>query len=97
MQNDSKLVEGLFCGNLLSCGRLRKHPALIYRYRIGAAKLTKQGLEVANIFVDVAFARGFVYDVLVIVVPEAAAEFLVVHFWFILPDSPSASHLIWIN
>lgn len=53
----------------------------------------KKALEVADEPVDIAFSGRFVDDILVVIVPETSAELLVVHFWLILPVTPSSGHL----
>ena len=34
-----------------------------------------------------------VYDVFIVVISQAPRKFLVVHFWFIFPESPPSRHL----
>jgi len=37
------------------------------------------------------------YDVLVVVIPKATAQFFVVHFWFVLAHAPPAGHLVRVR
>ena len=53
----------------------------------------KQGLQVADEPVHVPLARRLVDDVLVVVVAQATAQFLVVHLRLVFPSSPSSSNL----
>ena len=53
----------------------------------------KQGLQVADEPVHVPLARRLVDDVLVVVVAQATAQFLVVHLRLVFSSSPSSSNL----
>lgn len=53
--------------------------------------------EIADESIDVALARDLVDDVLVVVVPQTAAQLLVVHLGFVLPCSPPSSDLLRID
>merc|ERR550532_871099 len=55
--------------------------------------VAKQGLQVADEPVHVPLARRLVDDVLVVVVAQATAQFLVVHLRLVFPRSPSSSNL----
>jgi hypothetical protein len=59
--------------------------------------LPKKCLKITNKTVHVALSGGFMNDVLVVVVTETAAEFFVVHFWFVLADAPSSCNLRMTN
>ena len=55
--------------------------------------VAKQRLQVADEPVHVPLARRFVDDVLVVVVPQATTQFLVVHLRLVFPQSPSPCNL----
>jgi hypothetical protein len=57
----------------------------------------QQVLEIANKTVDIALAGSLVDDVFVIVVAQATAQLLVVHFWFVLAHAPPAGHLVRVG
>lgn len=57
----------------------------------------EQVLEVADEPVDVPLARRLVYDVLVVVVAQAAAELLVVHLGLVLADAPASGNLVRVG
>lgn len=52
-----------------------------------------QILQIAHESIHVALAGGLVDDVLVVVVTQTAAQFLVVHLWLVLANAPSTGHL----
>ena len=52
--------------------------------------------QVAHKLVHIALARDLADDVLVVVIPQSAAQLLVVHAWLVLPRTPLASHLFWV-
>lgn len=56
-------------------------------------RLSQHALHIADKAVDVAFARRFVDDVLVVVVAQATAQLLIVHLGFVLALAPTFSHL----
>lgn len=56
-------------------------------------RLTQHALHITDKAVDVAFARRFVDDVLVVVVAQASAQLLIVHLGFVLALAPAFSHL----
>lgn len=62
-----------------------------------AERHPEHGFEVAHKPIHVSFARHFVNDVLVIVVPEASAELFIVHLWLVLAGTPATSHLLRVN
>ena len=53
----------------------------------------EHALQVAHKLVDIALSRHLADDVLVVVVPQSAAQLLVVHARLVLPRTPLASHL----
>jgi len=53
----------------------------------------EHALQVAHKLVDIALAWHLADDVLVVVVPQSAAQLLVVHARLVLPRTPLASHL----
>jgi len=53
-------------------------------------------LEITDEAVDVSLAGGFVDDVLIVVVAQAATELLVVHLGLVLADAPASGHLVGI-
>lgn len=53
----------------------------------------QEALQVTHEAVHVAFTRRLVDDVFVVIVAEAAAQFLVIHLRFVFPFSPSPGHL----
>lgn len=55
--------------------------------------VSQQALQVADETVHVAFSSRLSNDVLVIIVPETAAQLFIVHFGFILPLTPQQRHL----
>lgn len=55
--------------------------------------LPKQCLKITNEAVDISLSGGFMNDVFVVVVTKTATELFVVHFRFILTDSPPTSDL----
>ena len=55
--------------------------------------VAEQGLKVADEPVHVALPRRLVDDVLVVVVPQATTQFLVVHLRLVFPRSPTSSNL----
>jgi hypothetical protein len=57
----------------------------------------KHRLKIAHEAVDVAFPRDLVDDVLVVVVAEAATQFLVVHLGLILAGAPPPRHLLGVD
>lgn len=57
----------------------------------------KHGLQVTHKSVHVAFAWHFMNDVLVIVVPKASAQLLIIHLWLVFAGTPPTGHLFWIN
>lgn len=64
------------------------------QYGVKLSRLvSQQALQVADKAVHVAFSSGLSDDVLVVVVPEAAAQLLIVHLGFVLPLTPQQRHL----
>jgi hypothetical protein len=55
-----------------------------------------QTLQVTHKTVHIAFACCLVDYVLVVIVSQSTTQFLIVHFGFVLADSPTACHLIRI-
>lgn len=55
--------------------------------------VSQQALQVADKAVHVAFSGRLSDDVLVVVVPQAAAQLFIVHLGFILPLTPQQRHL----
>ena len=53
-------------------------------------------LEVAHKPVDIASSGRLVYDVLVVVVAQASAQFLVVHLRLLLARAPATRDLVWV-
>lgn len=60
-------------------------------------RVVEEGLEIAHEAVHVPLAGRFVDDILVVVVAQTATQFFVIHFWFVLPDAPSAGHLVRVR
>lgn len=56
-------------------------------------RVPQEALQVTHKAVHVAFTRCLVDDVFVIIVAEAAAQFLVIHLGFVFPFPPSPGHL----
>lgn len=54
---------------------------------------SQQALQVADEAVHVAFPSRLSNNVLVIVVPETAAQLFIVHLGFVLPLTPQQRHL----
>lgn len=52
-----------------------------------------QILEITDESIHITLSGGFVNDILVVVVAKATAQFLVVHLWFILTDTPATCNL----
>ena len=50
-------------------------------------------LQIADESVDVSLARGLHNDLLVVVVPQASAQFLVVHLGLVLANAPTFGDL----
>lgn len=50
-------------------------------------------MKIADETVNVALSGCLMNDVLVVVIPKTSTELLVVHFWFVLTDSPSSCDL----
>ena len=50
-------------------------------------------LQIADEAVDVSLARGLHNDLLVVVVPQASAQFLVVHLGLVLANAPTFGDL----
>ena len=68
----------------------REHPQ-VGKVLPGVA--AKHALQVADKAVDVALASGLLDDVLVVVVPQAAGQLLVVHLGLVLAEPPATGHL----
>ena len=56
----------------------------------------EHALQVAHKLVHIALAWHLADDVLVVVIPQSAAQLLVVHARLVLPRTPLASHLLWV-
>lgn len=54
-------------------------------------------LQIAHEPVHVSLPWHLVNDVLVVVVTETSAQFLVVHLRLVLPRTPAPGHLLWVN
>lgn len=52
-----------------------------------------QILQITDEAIDIAFARRLVYDVLIIVIAQTAAQFLVVHLGLVFAYAPATRHL----
>ena len=57
----------------------------------------KETLKITDESVDISLARCLQDNVLIVIVSHGTRHLLVVHLWFILPQSPSDSHLIRIH
>ena len=55
--------------------------------------VAQQRLQVAHEPVDVALAGSLVDNVLVVIIPQSAGKFLVVHLWFVFTKPPPPRHL----
>ena len=56
-------------------------------------RVTKKALQITDEPVDVSLPVRLVDDVLVVVVPQAPGQLLVVHLGLVLAHSPSTRHL----
>ena len=54
----------------------------------------QQALEITDEPVHIPLSRSLQDDVLVVIISHCSGHFLIVHLWFIFPQSPSHSHLI---
>ena len=57
----------------------------------------QHGLEIADKPVHVSLSGYLVDDVLVVVVAETPAQFVVVHLGLVLPRAPPAGHLLGVE
>lgn len=67
--------------------------ALKLNLKFRMLNLPKQCLKITNETVNVSLSSGLVDDVLVVVVTQAAAKLLVIHFWFVFANAPSSCNL----
>ena len=56
----------------------------------------QHALHVAHKLVHIALAPRLADDVPIVVIPQCAAQLLVVHVRLVLPHTPLASHLFWV-
>ena len=57
----------------------------------------QQTLQVTHEPVDVPLPGRLVDDVLIVVVPESAREFLIVHLGLVFTDAPAAGYLVRVG
>ena len=59
--------------------------------------VSEKAFKITDKSVDVSLPVRLVDDVLVVVVPQAPGQLLVVHLGLVLPHAPPPGHLIWVR
>ena len=75
--------------------RRSRRQAVDYEQLLGGT--AKKPVHVADEAIDVALAGRLVDDVLVVVIPDTATQFLVVHLRLVLPLAPASSDLVRVR
>lgn len=58
--------------------------------------LPQEVLEITDEAVHITLSSSFVDDVFVVVIPQSAAQFFVVHLGFVFPDAPPSGYFVGV-
>lgn len=83
----AEVPRPLWCPSLVGIGLDVQHGVEFL------GRVPEEALQITHKAVHIAFTRCLVDDVFVIIVAEAAAQFLIIHLGFVFPFSPSPGHL----